>query len=396
MSLICTSGGPLATLDTDMHHASPDPHATRQPSERPRPVARLAWELLTRTVRDSREDRITGSAAEVAFFVLLSLPPFLLIFAGTLGFVGGWFGPGVAGTTKDRILDALGTFLSEDTMRETVRPLVDDLFANPRIGLLSIGAVLAVWSASRMIRVLTEALNNAYDIEEWRPAWRRRLLSVGLTVGGMLALALLLPLLAAGPRLGPAIGGVFEDVWGVAYWPLAGLVGIALLATLYHVAPNWKTPWRRDVPGAVLAAIVWLLAALGLRLYVSVSLGGEGGAGPLAAPIALLLWIYISALAVLLGAELNAEIEKTWPTARAGPKAGGHTAVLERASRIARHMGRFARRRRAQAEAAPVSAAGGSPHRADPRTRDPDEGQEQQRPAEQVRQHEQTEQDEDG
>lgn len=289
----------------------------------PRPAARPGIRslpgLLWRTFRDAREDRISGLAAEIAFFLLLGIPPALLIVAGGAGYIGDLLGPDVRESLRSGLVDGLGTFLSPETMREFVRPAVDDIFAQGRAGVLSVGVLIALWSASRIARVSIEAVNIAYDIEEWRPAWRRRLLAVGLTLGGLTTVSIALPFIVAGPRLGDVIAdrtplpAAFGFAWQVLYWPVAVALGIALLVTFYHLAPNWHTSWRRDVPGAVVAAALWIAAAFGLRVYVDLALT-ERTVGPLAAPIIIVLWLYVSALAVLFGAELNAEIERMWPS----------------------------------------------------------------------------------
>jgi len=280
--------------------------------------------LAERTIRDAREDRIVGVAAEVAFFALLAIPPMLLVLAGFAGYIRDLFGADVADGVRDWVTRGLGGFLAPDTMDESVRPTIDAVFSRGRGTVLSIGAVLAIWSASRLVRVLIEAMNVAYGVGEWRPWWRRRLVALGLTAGGVLVIAVFLPLVVAGPRLGPAVADRLRvdwlaTVWPVLYWPAAATLGVLLLAVLYHVAPNWQTPWRRDIPGAVLAAAGWLAGAGALRLYVRYTIT-DADLGPLAAPLVLLLWFYVSSFVVLLGAELNAEIEKMWPTAGTGPK----------------------------------------------------------------------------
>ena len=138
------------------------------------------------------------------------------------------------------------------------------------------------------------------------------------------ALALLLPLLVVGPDIAgevlqlvgiESVGGLAR-FWPVAYWVVVGGAGLAALTGVYHVAPGWYTPWRRDVPGAVLAMVVWLLASAAIRVYVSqfaTFASGDTFRG-LAAPLVLLVWVYASGIAVLLGAEVNAEIEALWPT----------------------------------------------------------------------------------
>jgi len=289
--------------------------------------------LPVRTARDALEDRLVGVSAEVAFFALLAIPPLLLVIAGSAGLVGSALGPDVQDAIQDRLVTVLGGFLSPDARDNVLRPAVTSLFEPGRGGIISLGALLALWSASRLIKVVIEAMNIAYDVEEWRSAWKRRLVALGLTFGGILALAVLLPIVVAGPALGRSIddaiglGGVLGTAWRIAYWPVTAALVLAMLTTLYHVAPNWRTPWRRDVPGALLAGAVWVAAAFGLRTYVDVAIS-QSSFGPLAAPVVLLLWLYVSAFAVLLGAELNAEIEKIWPSPEGGPKEGGRMAAL--------------------------------------------------------------------
>ena len=305
---------------------------------RTEPSFRQIPRLLLNTARDARDDRIVGVSAEVAFFALLAIPPLLLVLVGAAGFIGDLLGSGTRDAMRDAVVDALGGFLAPETMQRTVRPTVDALFERGRGGLLSVGALLAIWSASRLIKVLIEAMNIAYDVEEWRRPVRRRLLAVGLTAGGLLALALFFPVVVAGPELGDAIdrrfglGGVIGAGWRVLYWPGVVASAISILTTLYHVAPNWSTPWRRDLPGAVLAGVGWIAAAFALRVYVDVGFS-DSQFGPLAAPVVLLLWLYVSAFVVLLGAELNAEIERLWPAHNAGPKEGGRAARLRERAR---------------------------------------------------------------
>ncbi len=171
---------------------------------------------------------------------------------------------------------------------------------------------------------MLETLVIVYDIESPRPGWRRRVLALALTLGALLGAVAILPLLVLGPRLveflaPEGVASATLSALGWVYWPALGLLVLAGLTTLYHVGVPWKTPWLRDLPGAVLAMALWFVAAAALRAYLAVSgLGGDAEAdavyGRLGTPIAVVLWLYVSSLAVLLGAELNAEIEKKWPT----------------------------------------------------------------------------------
>ncbi len=282
--------------------------------------AGVARTLGERTVRDSLDDRVTGLAAEVAFFALLSIPPLLLVFLGALGYVAEAVGPETAQEWRDSIVDAASNVLTPETVDDTVAPLVDSLLARGRADILSIGAVIGLWSASRATKVVIGAVTIAYDQPRQRAVWHRRGLAIGLTAGAIVSSVIIFPLLVAGPRLLEGIGrraglgGISDVVAAAIYWPVVVALTLAALTTLFHVAPPIRTPWRRDVPGALLALVIWIAGAAGLRAYSVWIASSDTTYGPFAAPIVVLLWLYVTSLAVLLGAELNAEIEKEWPT----------------------------------------------------------------------------------
>ena len=122
--------------------------------------------MTVRTVRDSLDDRLPGLAAEVAFYLLLSLPPLLLVGLGAVGYIGDLFGPGVVETIRQEIIDAASAVLTPSTIDDIVRPAVDNLLAQGRADILSIGAILALWSSSRALKVIVEAVTIAYDLED--------------------------------------------------------------------------------------------------------------------------------------------------------------------------------------------------------------------------------------
>jgi membrane protein len=281
--------------------------------------------LTLRTITDTRADRVPGLAAEVAFFVLLSLPPLLLLVLGAVGYLGR-AAPSIATDAADRLLSLAGTVLTDETVA-LLEPVVEQLLSDGRADIASLGVILTVYSASRALRVVVVALTIAYDQPESRPSWQDRVWGLGLTVLGLVLGVITVPLLVLGPGFGQELGrrviagDAVDFVWRVGYWPTAVVVATLLIASLYHFAAPWTTPWRRDLPGAVLAMALWLLGSAGLRVYVARSIVAEAVFTPLAGPLVLLLWLYVSAFAVLLGAEFNAEIEKLWPTA-AG-RAGG-------------------------------------------------------------------------
>lgn len=278
---------------------------------------RPAWELVVRTVRDSLEDRIPGLAAEAAFFALLSLPPLLLVIVGGFATIA----EDATGELEQVILGFAGRFLSSQTMGDFVVPFVNDLVATGGRGVLSVGIITGLWAASRATAVYLDAIRIAYDAGERRSAWKRRLLALGLTIGGIAVSLVLLPALLLGDELVRLVDFLLPSVVerttiqvvDALFWPTVAVVALSLLTTSYHVGIPGHTPWRRDVPGALLALALWLAGSAGLRLYVGATFRDDPIYGVLAAPLVVLLWLYVTAFAVLLGAELNAEIEKMWP-----------------------------------------------------------------------------------
>lgn len=286
-------------------------------------------ELTIRTVDDSFHDRVPGLAAEIAFFALLSLPPLLLTIIVGIGEVGDLLGQTWRVGVQQTILDTAGVVLSSDAMVTFERFVLEALGEEQQRSLIGVGLVITILSASRAFWIVSTAITIAYDLEATRPAWKHRLWGLALTVGGLVAAVAVGPVLIAGPSGGQALseilGGVpgLAEVWRIAYWPGAAAVMTTMLAVLYHVAAPWQTPYRRDLPGAVLAMVLWLLGTVALRVYVGQAIGESYRF--IAAPLIILLWLYVSGLAVLLGAELNAEIEKMWPTAeRTDPEAARH------------------------------------------------------------------------
>jgi membrane protein len=286
----------------------------------PRFGARVAWTLLRRTVRDADRDRVLGLSAEVAFFGLFALPPTILTMLGAMGWLGELFGSDLAMRAGEQIIVAARIALSHAAVRDVVAPTVERLLEEGRLDVVSIGALIAVWSASRAAYALLDALRIAYDIHGKVALWKRNARAVVLTLGGVLFAGIGLPLLTAGPRFGAQLASTvgmeetFERLWALAFWP--GLVagGILGLTGLYNYAIPWKTPFWRDLPGAALAMALWLVSGVGLRAYASWVVEASPVYGSLAAPMVILLWLYLTTLAVLMGGELNAEVERMWPT----------------------------------------------------------------------------------
>src|SRR5680860_506237 len=285
----------------------------------PRPVQQ-AWRLMDRTRREVVDDRVPGLAAEVALFTLISLPALLLVILGSLGFVAHALGPDGSAELQRIVFDLPRSVLSSRTY-DSYADLAGRVLERGRADVISIGALVSLWTGSRAVNRYLETITIAYDIEQRRAGWKRRLLALGLTLAGLLGAVAVLPLLVLGPKLiervAPAAAAQATiDVLGLLYWPGIAVLVLVALATLYHIGVPWSTPWRRDLPGAVLAMALWLLASGALRAYLEVSVRDDAVYRQLGTPIAVVLWLYVTAFAVLLGAELNAEIEKMWPHRR--------------------------------------------------------------------------------
>lgn len=281
-------------------------------------------ELVMRTIDDAVNDRVPGLSAEIAFFVLLSLPPLLLTVFGTLGLIADWFPVDLPTRILERTLELSSQVFTDTTIASVIEPTVRSILTEGSGRVATFGFLLTIYSASRALKVVATAITIAYDLEETRPAWQQRIWGLGLTVTGILLGLVVVPAIVAGPDFGrtiaAAIGAseLLGDAYRVLYWPVAGTLAWLLIASLYHVVAPWWTPWRRDLPGAAIAMLLWLAGSFGLRFYTQRTFAGDSIYEPIAGPLILLLWLYVSGFAVLIGAELNAEIEAMWPSKRPG------------------------------------------------------------------------------
>ncbi|CAL9576059.1 hypothetical protein SUDANB120_04952 [Streptomyces sp. enrichment culture] len=275
---------------------------------------RMAWLLLKDTVNSCIEYRILGLAAEAAFFTLLSLPPLFLGLLGVLGYVDGWTGGTVVASIEENILRAVGTVLSDRGVNEIARPMLDDVTRGGRPDLISLGFAFALWSGSRAVNVFIDTITVMYGLDGHRGIVKTRLLAFLLYVIALVIGAIVLPLMVAGPDAVVRWVPWSAEVIAVLYWPTVTLLSIVFLTTLYHVSVPVRSPWIEDVPGALVALAMWVLGSFLLRLYLITTVEGPTIYGSLAAPVAVLLWIGVSAFAVLVGAAVNAAIDRVWPS----------------------------------------------------------------------------------
>jgi membrane protein len=285
--------------------------------------ARLNWVLDTKSwaiVRAATNSgvnyRVTGLAGEAAFFALLSLPPFVLGLIAVLGKLGTWLGPEVVKQVTDWVVAQARVLFTEDAMRAVIRPLLADVLRDDagKVSIISLGFLLSLWSGSRALYVYVDLISVAYGLGEERGIIRTRLMSFGLYVVGLLIGIIVMPILVIGPTLlKGALPGEYGIMIDLLYWPVVIIGSVLFLTVLYHVSVPVRTKWYRELPGAILALFLWIVCAAVLRAVLAEWFDPLSVYGSLATPIALLLWLYITALAVLIGAILNAEIDRLWP-----------------------------------------------------------------------------------
>lgn len=280
------------------------------------PGAMPAAKLTVETIRVCLRYRVTGLASEAGFFMLLSLPPLVLGLFGGVGYVGGWLGNDIVKDLIKGIQDFSSEFLVANVVDQIILPTANDVLQNGRGDLISLGFLLSIWSGSRALNVFVDTISIMYGQSGERGIVRTRALSLTLYFLSLLVGIVVIPLVVIGPSwLGDLLPeGVHFLTY--LYWPVVSILAVASIATLFHISTPRRSPWLRDVPGGVLTLVIWVLASFVLRgtLTASVS-GGTSIYGPLSTPIVLLIFLYALAIAVLIGAALNAAIRGMWPLA---------------------------------------------------------------------------------
>jgi len=287
------------------------------------PGARTSWRgtarrLLGRTVGHAWNDDIFSESASAAFWQTLSVPPLLLGLFGTLGFVGEVFGQQTVASVQDWIIQLTGGVFSQEALEQIIVPTVSDILNTTQAGIVSVGFVLSFWFGSSAMAAFIDGITRAWGQYEVRNLLWQRVLAAIVYLVALLTGIVTVPVLTLGPeRLVPVLPDSWEGpvkaVGSALYSPLTGVVLLLALTTLYRVALPLKPPWYRGLPGALLAALVFLAGTTGLRLYLD-WIGSTGYTyGALGAPIAFLLATFFIAFAIVLGAHLNASIQALWP-----------------------------------------------------------------------------------
>ena len=299
-------------------------------------------------------DRILGLSAEAAFWQLLSVPPLMLAVLGVLGYAGRWTGTDLVDRVESHALRLTARLVSPAVQHEVVMPIVTELLRHGRGGVATISTVAALWAGSSATATFVNTVSIAYGQRDLRGAVASRLLALWLYVCTMVTAIVAAPLLILGPnfvvsRLPDGWHQAAETAVQFAYWPLTAAIIFCALSAFYHYAPPLRLTWQRAFPGAVLALVLFLLLSWGLRFYI-----GRVNAqllifSTLAAPVVALLYFYVLAFAVLLGAELNGTLETLYP-------AGRRPLHRHRIARLWRRMARAMRGSTPEPPAGPASA----------------------------------------
>lgn len=277
--------------------------------------ARAAWEwtfaAATELAGEWSKDRVGGLAAEIAFFALLGFFPAVVALAAALGSADAIVGENTATDVETWLVDQMIELLGGDNNLEAT---VRELFDGSNGGALTFGALLALYAASRAFTAVVRALDVAYDHDHLRGWLSTRLVGLGLTLLTVLVAALVLVLIVVGPLFGGGsdiaddlgVSSVFGTFWTWLRWPVVFLVLVSWAASVYHLAPNHQSPWRFELPGALIAGVWWSIVSFGFSTFLAFASSGANAVfGLLGGAISLLFWLYLMAMGLLVGAEVN-------------------------------------------------------------------------------------------
>ncbi|WP_457190214.1 YihY/virulence factor BrkB family protein [Nocardioides sp. P5_E3] len=272
------------------------------------------WRIIVTTVGSCLRHRVTGLAAEAAFFAVLSVPPLIFALAGAVGFVSERFTATQVEDVSNAVLEISRQALTDRAVDRIIAPTLQEVLDGGRYDVISIGFILALWSGSRALNVFVDTITIMHGLGGHRGIVATRALSFVLYALAMVTGAVSIPLVVAGPSLVDRVLPERLDFVNSLYWPVVLVLCICFLATLYHVSVPVRTNWSFNLPGAVFALFCWIAGSYTLRWVLTVTAAESRSIyGPLAAPIAVLLWLYLLALAVLIGAAVNAAFDTVYP-----------------------------------------------------------------------------------
>lgn len=286
-----------------------------------KPSRHHIWRISLRTLSKSWDDSIFSESAQAGFWSALSLPPLLLGVLGSLAYVAPLFGPDALSAVEKSIISAIRSFFSPSVVNEIIEPTIRDVTANARGEVVSVGFVISLWAGSSAISAYVDAVVEAHDQTPLRHPVRQRLFALFLYLMTLIFVVATAPVFVMGPRkVSEHIPYGLANALRYGYYPalvLGLLVGVVIL---YRVALPEPLPTHRLIFGAVLATTVFLIATLGLRIYLRWITSTGYTYGALATPIAFLLFAFFGGFAIMMGAELNAAIQEEFPA----PKTHAH------------------------------------------------------------------------
>jgi len=272
----------------------------------------LSWkQLLKRVYTETTEDGILGYAAQLSYYFLLALVPALLFLTSLLGYFAGEDSQLRAGLFR-----YLSAVLPGDAS-QLVAKTVNDVTQGSGGGKLSFGILATLWAASSGMTAMSESLNAAYDLKETRPWWKVRLIAIALTLVLSFLIVTALALVLYGHNLADAVavrfgmGDEFALVWKIAQWPIVFVFVLLSFALIYYFAPDaHDQDWKWLTPGSIIGIALWLLVSFAFRAYLHFFNSYSTTYGSLGSVIILMLWFYFSGAAILVGGEINSEIEE--------------------------------------------------------------------------------------
>lgn len=279
-----------------------------------KPSRHHLWRIAKRTLSKSWDDSIFSESAQAAFWCALSLPPLLLGMLGSLAYVAPLFGPETLPTIQARLISTANSFFSRNVVSEIIEPTIRDIVAGARGEVVSIGFVISLWAGSSAISAFLDSIVEAHDQTPLRHPVRQRFYALGLYVVMLVAVILTAPLIALGPiKIAEYVPDSWDYTLSWGYYPALFLGLVAAVTFLYRVSLPRPLPSHRLVFGAILAAAVFLITTLGLRVYLTWITATGYTYGALATPIAFLLFAFFLGFAIMIGAELNAAVQEEWP-----------------------------------------------------------------------------------
>lgn len=272
----------------------------------------LGWmDLLKRTGKEALADDVFDLAAQQAYYFFFALFPALLFVIAVASFFP-------LQTLIDDVVQMVGRVAPGDVVKIVTDAMLE-LSKQNSGGMLTFAFIVTIWSSSGAMVSIITTLNTAYDVLESRPWWKTRLTAIALTIGIATFILASMFLIIAGPTLAETIaarmhlGPTFKWAWLVLQWPVVFALVAVAIGLVYYFAPDVEQDWVWITPGSVVATLLWVAISLGLKLYYTLMPDANAAYGTLGAVMVLMLWFYCSSLALLLGAELNAEIEHASP-----------------------------------------------------------------------------------